>query len=106
VKLCRDANLPKPTVNDYVEALEADFVFATRRVLVETDSWRHHKSRDAFESDRRRDATHAAAGWRTLRFTHRQITHEPQAVTQALTAALSRPASSPPSSSTPSRSAA
>lgn len=104
--LCRDAGLPKPTVNDYVEALEADFVFATQRVLVETDSWRHHKSRDSFEADRRRDAIHAAAGWRTLRFTHRQITHEPKAVTRALTSALTRPASSPPSSTTPSRSAA
>jgi very-short-patch-repair endonuclease len=106
LKLCRDANLPKPTVNDYIEALEADFVFATHRGLVETDSWRHHKSRDAFESDRRRDAIHAAAGWRTLRFTHRQVTHDPAAVTEALTAALTRPASSRPSSSTPSRSAA
>jgi very-short-patch-repair endonuclease len=106
LKLCRDADLPKPIVNDYVEALEADFIFKAQRVLVETDSWQHHKSRDSFESDRRRDAIHAAAGWRTLRFTHRQIEHDPATITQALTAALTRPASSPPSASTPSRSAA
>ena len=106
LKLCRDADLPKPIVNDYVEALEADFIFKAQRVLVETDSWQHHKSRDSFESDRRRDAIHAAAGWRTLRFTHRQIERDPATVTQALAAALTRPASSPPSSSTPSRSAA
>ena len=105
LKLCRDANIPKPIVNDYVEALEADFIFKAQRVLVETDSWQHHKSRDSFESDRRRDAIHAAAGWRTLRFTHRQIERDPATVTQALAAALTRPASSPPSSSTPSRSA-
>jgi very-short-patch-repair endonuclease len=106
LKLCRDANLPKPIVNDYVEALEADFVFKDQRVLVETDSWRHHKTREAFESDRRRDAVHAAAGWRTLRFTHRQVKHDPAGVTEALTAALTRPACSRPSSNTPSRSAA
>jgi very-short-patch-repair endonuclease/predicted transcriptional regulator of viral defense system len=106
LKLCRDANLPKPIVNDYVEALEADFIFDAQRILVETDSWRHHRTREAFESDRRRDAIHAAAGWRTLRFTHRQIAHDPATVIRALTPALTRPASSPPSSDTPSRSAA
>jgi very-short-patch-repair endonuclease len=90
LKLCRDANLPEPVVNDCVEALEADFVFAANRVLVETDSWEHHKSRGSFERDRRRDAIHAAAGWRTLRFTHRQIEHEPDTVADALTAALAR----------------
>jgi very-short-patch-repair endonuclease len=91
---------------DHVEALEADFIFKRERVLVETDSWQHHKSRDSFESDRCRDATHAAAGWRTLRFTYRQITDDPVSVVQALAAALTRPASSPPSSGTPARSAA
>jgi len=37
LKLCRDANLPKPVLNDHVEALEADFIFAAQRVLAETD---------------------------------------------------------------------
>jgi very-short-patch-repair endonuclease len=90
LQLCRTAGLPQPTVNHHVELLEADFVFNAHRVLVETDSWQHHKSRDAFESDRRRDAIHAAAGWRTLRFTHRQIAHEPATVQRALEAALAR----------------
>jgi very-short-patch-repair endonuclease/predicted transcriptional regulator of viral defense system len=106
LSLCRQAGLPQPRVNDDVEGHEVDFIFKDHRVLVETDSWRHHKSREAFENDRRRDATHAAAGYRTLRFTHRQITHEPGTVTSALRAALTRPASSPPSSDTPARSAA
>jgi very-short-patch-repair endonuclease len=88
LKLCRDANLPKPVLNDHVEGREADFIFALQRVLVETDSWEHHKSRDSFESDRRRDAIHAAAGWRTLRFTYRQIEGDPAMVARALGAAL------------------
>jgi very-short-patch-repair endonuclease/predicted transcriptional regulator of viral defense system len=104
--LCRGAGLPRPRVNDDVEGLEVDFVFTDDRLLVETDSWRHHKTREAFENDRRRDAIHAAAGYRTLRFTHRQITRDPATVTRALQAALTRPASSPPSSDTPARSAA
>jgi very-short-patch-repair endonuclease/predicted transcriptional regulator of viral defense system len=102
LKLCRRAGLPKPKVNDDVEGLEVDFVFKDDRVLVETDSWRHHKSREAFENDRRRDAIHAAAGYRTLRFTHRQITHDPTTVERALSAALTRP----DSPDTPARSAA
>ena len=67
---------------------EADFVFPEQRVLVETDSWQHHRSRDSFERDRRRDAVHAAAGWRTLRFTWRQIEDEPQTVAAAVRAVL------------------
>ena len=90
--LCRRAGLPQPRVNDDVEGLEVDFVFRDHRVLVETDSWRHHKSRESFESDRRRDATHAA-GYQTLRFTHRQLTQEPAAVRRALEAVLQRGAS-------------
>jgi hypothetical protein len=88
--LCRDAGLPRPLCNHDVEGLEVDFVFAGHGLLVETDSWRHHKSRDSFESDRRRDAIHAAAGWRTLRFTHRQIAHDPATVRAALAAALAQ----------------
>jgi very-short-patch-repair endonuclease/predicted transcriptional regulator of viral defense system len=91
--LCRAAGLPKPLVNHRVAGFEADFVFADHRLIVETDSWRHHRSRDSFERDRRRDAIHAAAGWRTLRFTWRQIEHEPQTVAAAVAAALYRGAS-------------
>jgi very-short-patch-repair endonuclease len=91
--LCREAGLPEPRVNDDVEGFEADFVFADHRLIVETDSWRHHKSREAFERDRRRDAIHAAAGWRTLRFTWRQIENEPRTVAAAVEAALYRGAS-------------
>jgi hypothetical protein len=86
--LCRGAGLPRPVANDHVELLEADFIFEAQRVLVETDSWQHHKTRQSFEQDRRRDAIHAAAGWRTLRFTHRQIEHDPATVARALEAAL------------------
>lgn len=91
--LCRAAGLPQPRVNRHVEGFDADFVFVAHRVLDETDSWRHHRSRDAFERDRRRDAVHAAAGWRTLRFTWRQVEREPQTVAAAVEAALYRGAS-------------
>jgi very-short-patch-repair endonuclease len=43
------------------------------------------------QRDRHRDAVLAAAGYRTLRFTHRQLTAEPNAVAVALRAALGTP---------------
>jgi hypothetical protein len=87
--LCHDHGLPRPAVNAAVVGPEVDFVFTEQRVLVETDSWRWHKTRDAFERDRQRDALHARAGYRTLRFTHLQLTSEPQTVAATLRAALS-----------------
>jgi very-short-patch-repair endonuclease len=42
----------------------------------------------AFERDRRRDATLARAGYRTLRMTHEQVTDEPRVVVDTLIAAL------------------
>jgi very-short-patch-repair endonuclease len=86
--LCRAHGLPKPHVNARVVGPEVDFVFAEQRLLVETDSWSWHRSREAFERDRERDALHARAGYRTLRFTHHQLTTEPQAVADTLVVAL------------------
>jgi len=85
--LCRDAGLPRPRVNAWVEGFEVDFVFAEQRLLVETDGWSWHRTRAAFERDRHRDAVHARAGYRTLRFTHRQLTQAPHDVAATVAAA-------------------
>jgi very-short-patch-repair endonuclease len=90
--LCDDLALARPKVNHHVDGLEVDFVFEAARLCVETDGWRHHRSRHAFERDRHRDATLARAGYRTLRFTHRQLTSEPRTVAATLAAALHHPA--------------
>jgi very-short-patch-repair endonuclease len=49
-------------------------------MVVETDGYRYHRTRRAFERDRERDAILARAGYRTLRFTHRQLTRDPASV--------------------------
>jgi len=74
--LCRDAGLPKPSkLNDHIEGLEADFVFKEHRLLVETDSWRHHKSRESFEStDDATPSTPPPAGARSASHTARSST--------------------------------
>ena len=65
-----------------------DFLFPRHRLVVETDSWTHHRRREAFENDRARDALMARAGYRTLRFTYRQVRHDPATVAQTLAAML------------------
>ena len=86
--LCRTHGLPIPRVNQPVAGKEVDFLFAAQRLIVETDSWRYHKTRRAFEQDRARDVLTTAAGYRTLRFTDRQLTREPAHVAAAIAAAL------------------
>jgi very-short-patch-repair endonuclease len=72
-------------VNTWIAGFEVDFCFPTQRLIVETDSWRHHRTREAFERDRRAHP----AGYRTLRCTHDQLTTRPGEVAQTLAAALS-----------------
>lgn len=47
--LCRHHRLPPPKVNARVAGLEVDFLWREQKVIVETDSWRHHGDRTAFE---------------------------------------------------------
>ncbi|HEX2103575.1 MAG TPA: DUF559 domain-containing protein [Solirubrobacteraceae bacterium] len=86
--LCDHAGLPRRLVNTWPEGYEVDFLFPQARLIVETDSWRHHRTRAAFERDRQRDAVHARAGYRTLRFTHAQLTTQAGTVAATVAAEL------------------
>jgi very-short-patch-repair endonuclease len=92
LELCREHGLPAPLVNSWPSGKEVDFRFPGQALIVETDSWTHHRSRAAFENDRARDALHTRAGYRTLRFTHRQLADDPAAVAATVAAALRTPA--------------
>jgi very-short-patch-repair endonuclease len=84
--ICDRHGLERPQVNEDVAGLEVDFLFAARRLVVEADSWRFHRTRRAFERDRERDAILARAGYRTLRFTHHQMTRRPSEVAATIDA--------------------
>src|SRR4051794_20050818 len=86
--ICDTHGLPAPQVNHPVAGEEVDFLFAEQRLIVETDSWRFHKTRQAFERDRRRDATHLRAGYRTLRLTDRQLERRSREVAELVAATL------------------
>lgn len=66
-------DLPRPLINHTIEPYEFDLFFARERVVVELDSWEHHRDRQAFENDRERDRWLARHGILGLRFTWRQV---------------------------------
>jgi Transcriptional regulator, AbiEi antitoxin/Protein of unknown function (DUF559) len=88
VALCEDHGLPRPAANARPLGFRVDFLWPRARVVAETDGWRFHRTRAAFEADRERDQTLTAAGYRVVRFTHRQVTERPAAVAAKLAALL------------------
>jgi very-short-patch-repair endonuclease len=63
---------------------EVDFWFPGQGLVVETDGLRYHRTPAQQARAVKRDQTHTASGLRVLRFTHWQIAHEPNEVTQIL----------------------
>lgn len=68
--------------------------------MVELDGWATHGTRNAYESDRARDRRFAAAGWRVIRVTWRQLIEEPDLIAADLAALLGYPGWSTDSSRT------
>ena len=89
--LCDEHSLPRPQINQVVEGLTVDFLWSDHRLIVETDGRAVHGTPAAFERDRARDAKLMVAGYRVVRFTYRQIVHEPETVARTLLALLAAP---------------
>jgi hypothetical protein len=104
LRLVRTAALPEPLVNlpfdapDYGEC-KPDFHWPSHRLIVETDGWRTHRTRAAFERDRAKDAALTAAGYRVVRFTWRT----PDATIRRRLEALLTPARTHPPHGSPAR---
>lgn len=88
--LLRRAALRPTATNAKVADCEVDVLFAEQRLVIEMDGYAFHRTRAAFERDRRRDADLAAAGYRVVRITWRALSTEPEAVVARLAAALAR----------------
>ena len=78
--LITQAGLPMPTLNTLVEGYEVDALWPEQKLIVELDGFATHRTRAAFERDRKRDAALLAAGHRTLRVTARRLDVEPAAI--------------------------
>jgi hypothetical protein len=72
--LCKRFGLPRPEVNVQIAGHEVDFFFREQRLVVETDGWKTHGRKRAFEDDRVRDVAMAKAGLQHVRFSHDRIT--------------------------------
>jgi very-short-patch-repair endonuclease len=87
-ELCDAHGLPRPQVNTVIEGRVCDFFWPARRLVVEADSYRWHRSPSALNDDRERDVALTLAGYTVLRFTYEQVTRQPRYVLRALRTAL------------------
>jgi very-short-patch-repair endonuclease len=78
-----------PEVNVRIGSLLVDFVWRNQRLVVETDGYRYHRGRVAFEDDRARDLKLRALGYDVIRLTHRQVVSSSEEVLAILEKALS-----------------
>jgi very-short-patch-repair endonuclease len=76
--------LPVPETKVWINGFEVDFLWADLRLVVETDSLRHHRTPAQQSRDRLRDQAHVVAGFTPLRFTHEQVRYEPEHVRAVL----------------------
>jgi hypothetical protein len=80
--LSRRVGLPPPEVNKWLDLgdgepmIKPDFLWRAQRLIVEVDG-RHHRTRQRYESDRRRDQRAAVARWLVVRTTEQQIKRRP-----------------------------
>jgi very-short-patch-repair endonuclease len=91
LRLCRRYGLPRPQVNALVGPYEVDFLWRDHKLVVETDGWRAHGGRLAFEEDRARDLELRLLGYEVVRFTYRQVMERPAMVVEKLAILLRRP---------------
>jgi very-short-patch-repair endonuclease len=88
--LTRKARLPRPASNLEIGGRCRDFAWPDHRLVVETDGYRYHSSRQAKRRDNRRDRQLTALAWRPVRFTYEEIAFEPAEVAKELAGLLSR----------------
>ncbi len=86
--ICDRAKLPRPLCNHPVHGYRADFLWPEHKLIVETDGYATHATRQAFNHDRRSDIELQIAGWLTVRFTHHQVMYDPHTTTAYLRALL------------------
>jgi very-short-patch-repair endonuclease len=92
LRICRQHELPEPDVNVRVGPFLVDFLWRDRRLVVETDGYRYHRGRTAFEDSHARDLKLRTLGYDVLRLTFRQVADEPERVIATLHEALQIPA--------------
>jgi very-short-patch-repair endonuclease len=71
--LCDRHRLPRPRTQQPLLGRSVDFLWPAERVVVETDGWEAHGTRDAFQADRAATNAFQLAGYTVLRFTSADV---------------------------------
>ena len=82
--LIRRHGLPQPLEQQIIGPFTVDFLWREARLIVETDGWEDHGTREGFEDDRARDAWLMTRGFRVVRVTWRQLRDDPAGVIATL----------------------
>ncbi|MFZ0043893.1 MAG: type IV toxin-antitoxin system AbiEi family antitoxin domain-containing protein [Solirubrobacteraceae bacterium] len=87
-ELIREARLPEPQTNVRLHGYEVDAYWPQQRLAVEVDGYTFHRTRRAFENDRRKSAHLQAEGIANMRVTWLQLANESMATIAAVARAL------------------
>jgi very-short-patch-repair endonuclease len=90
LKLLRESGFPKPVVNRLAGGRRVDCRWAEHRLTVELDSYTFHRSRHAWEMDRRRERQARARGDDFIRYTYGDVFETPAVVVRELARILPR----------------
>lgn len=90
LRLIRDAGFPEPLRNKTASGYEVDFHWPSHRLVVEFDSWEHHRDRASFDRDREKWAELQDQGWTVIPITWKALTRRPEWVVAKIAAALAR----------------
>ncbi|HEX5375516.1 MAG TPA: type IV toxin-antitoxin system AbiEi family antitoxin domain-containing protein [Solirubrobacterales bacterium] len=86
--ICRRHRLPRPEINVRVGPFLVDFLWREERLVVETDGYRYHRGRLAFQDDRGRELELMRLGYGVLHLSEAQIDEAPKSVGEVLGAEL------------------
>lgn len=92
--LVREAGLPEPRTNVFVEGFLVDVWWPEPRLVIELDGYEFHKGRGKFDSDRLQDTKLQLAGCMTIRVTQPRIENHPGELLQDVRRGFARAAAS------------
>jgi hypothetical protein len=93
LSLLDDASLPQPITNRRAGAHRVDCHWPAHRLTIELDSYRFHRTRHAWEQDRRRERDAHARGDQHRRYTYGDVFENPRAMLAELRVLLAGRAS-------------
>ena len=89
------ADLPLPKTNRPAGGRRVDARWPTHQLTVEVDGYRYHRSRHAWEQDRRREREARARGDEFRRYSYGDVFEDPRFMLAELLALLRRPSRAP-----------